>query len=250
MAIGPINYTGQQAQLDVDPLFALARQLEQRRAIRAEEEQRAAQIDLAQRKFDAEQAREGEWSSAVGSVLANPTTEGFQNLFRFTDKIDAAKQLLGNYTDAQRNRNLTAAMEVGGLLNAGNNDLALKKLQDRRVALVNAGESTEITDSIIADIESGDPARINRARGVAGTVIATSVDPEKAGALLDRLGYSATYQLDREKFEESRRHNLVSEGHDAARVDLSRAAGARAAAKGKGGKSGGYSDAQLDALLQ
>lgn len=258
MALGPINYSQNMAQLDVSPLFALARQLEANRANRAEEAQRDIQIGIAQAEQDRKVAADAAWQTDVKTAFENPTTENFQRLYQHSGKLDAAKALYSNYTDEQKTRNLNAAMEVGGLLNAGNNELALKKLKDRRTALANGGESTEITDSMIADLESGDAARVNHAKAKAGTVIAMSIDPEKAGPLLDRLGYGATYQLEREKFDETKRHNRATEGVADARLGISQAASARADRKAAGGGKGGggkgrkgaYSDAQLDALIK
>lgn len=238
MAIGPINYAGGQAELDVSPLYALAQQLELRKARKAQQQQQQQMLDLKRAEAERIAAAEASWQADVEAAFSNPTTENYQRLFRHTDKLDAAKTLLGNYSDEQRKRNLGAAVEVGGLLNAGNSDLALKRLQDRRQALINGGESTEVTDAMIADIESRDPARLQRAKATAGAVIAFT-DPEKSAEVLDRLGYSEKVKIDREQLDETKRHNRATEGVAAGNLSLSQQREGRIASDAKKSGSSG-----------
>lgn len=258
MAEGPINYAGMLTQPDFTPLLQGLQLRRQNKAIEAQTEIAQQKVDLATQEAQAKAQQNAAWQGAVGNALQNPTTENYQKLFAYPDRIDAAKQLLGNYTDQQKNRNLSAAMEVGGLINAGATDSAIAKLKDRRTALAQAGESTEITDHIIANLESGDPAKITQAKGLAGTVIAMTLG-DKAGPVLDSLGYGAKAE-DRKADNarqaaaqaETMRHNRAMEGNAAGNLSLARQREGRVAkgGGGKGGKKGAFTDSQLDALLQ
>jgi hypothetical protein len=63
----------------------------------------------------------------------------------------------------------------------------LQALKDRKAALAKAGESTEVTDQLISMIESGDPAKIKQAQGIAGFALANATGPDKIGSTLEAL---------------------------------------------------------------
>lgn len=186
--MGPIAYDQMLPQLDVSPLLQGLQIGEQRRFRRAQTEAQTLALSQAQAEADQKAARQAAYQADVDAVLKSPTPEGYQRLLlQYPEQREAINAGLDSYSDGQKSRNLDAAMSVAGLLSAGNTDGALKVLKDRKTAL-NGVESTEITDSLIGMLESGDPAKIMQAKGLAGFVISAQLG-DKAGPVLNRLGF-------------------------------------------------------------
>lgn len=240
----PINYSAMLTQPDFNPLMQGLQLRKQNRALDEQTKIQQQRIDLARQEAEAKTAKEVAWQADIGGYMANPTTQGIQDLFlKHPEQSTALKALADQQTGAQKTRNVNAAMRLGGFLNAGLNDQAVKDLEQRRAALAETGESTEVTDAALAAIKSGD---LTKAKAIAGIVIGGTLG-EDAGPVLDALGFSDKARRDAARDDrqerhqnESERHNRVMEGQGASRVGLSAAAGARAAAKGSGkGGSGG-----------
>jgi hypothetical protein len=258
--MSPIDYSALLTKPDFQPLMRGLQIRRENQQADAQEEYQQQRIGIAQQEIDAKAAKDAAWQTDIGSVMANPTTVGFQQLFlKHPEQAGAIKQASDAQTEAQKTRNVQAAMRLGGFLNAGLPDQAVKDLEQRRAALAEAGESTEITDAAISAIKAGD---MTKAKALAGMVIAGTLG-EDAGDVLDTLGYSEKARRDREKDDRdekrldlTERRVLNSEratsaaiagrSRDDARADRKAAGGG----KGGGKKGGAYSDAQLDALLQ
>lgn len=191
MAEGPINYSAQLVQPDFEPFMQGLQIRRQNRAQEAQQQHWDEQTAIQRQAAGQVAEKQAAWDTDIQSAMTAPTTENLTSLMlKHPDHYQAIKALSDQQGEVMQKRNLTAAMEVGGLISAGAIPQAITRLKDRRTALVGAGESTEITDHIIANLESGDPAKITQAKALAGTVIATTLG-EKAGPVLDSLGYGA-----------------------------------------------------------
>lgn len=244
----PINYSGMLTQLDLSPL---QRGLGMRRDNRQQDAQiqnQQAIRQLAEQKFSAEMANDQAYQQALTEFKANPTSQGVLDLSaRFPDHAKALEDGFKTYTAGQQQDIIRTTTTVLGALHAGNRDLAVQNLTERRDALRRAGVDTTHTDAAIKMVQSNDPAEQKQGQAYLAMVLTGAIGGEAASGILDRFGYGAKAEnqaADNARADataaETARHNRVMEGQGAARVDLSRAAGARAAAKGAGkGKSGG-----------
>jgi hypothetical protein len=164
--------------------------------------QRDRQLDIQQQQVDAEEAQRraqaaqlqakaqemAAYKQDAQSVISNPTPEGFRALLlKYPGMHESLKQSWDQYSEGQKERNVEAASQVYSALNSGRYDLALKLLQDRKDALVKSGESTDVTDSLIDMVKSGDQAKIKQAQGIAGFALAQATGPEKIGSTLEAL---------------------------------------------------------------
>jgi hypothetical protein len=232
--------------LDVTPLLQLAQVRQQKKRDEAQTEQDVArtaavqqQARIAATKEQERQSEELAWKFGVQNVFVDPSTESFTKLMaQFPNRITEIKTLSEAQSGAQRTRNVQAAMTLGGLVNSGMNDRAVAFLQERRGALVEGGESTEVTDDLIDALKKGETARV---KALSGMVIIGTLG-EGAPDVLETLGWGPKAQekaadnarADRAQAE-TERHNRKVEGQGDARVGLSREAGARAGRKGSGG---------------
>ncbi len=252
--MGPIDYNSMLTQLDLSPLLR-GRQLQlQRQENQAQIESQQARTAILQQEADRKAAEDAAWQSwAQGSRGKDLTAADWSDaMLRFPDRFQQLKAASDAQTASQRTRNVQAAMNLGGLLNAGLKDQALANLKERRAALAEAGESTEITDAAISAVQKGDLAT---AKQIAGSVILGTLGEDGLG-VMESIGWGpkakkaeADAALEREKFDETKRHNRASE---AAQVRDDVRADKKAAAGGKGGGkkgAGKFSDAQLDALI-
>lgn len=176
----------------------------------------------------AEEAEAADWQEHVEAALTRPTVTSLSALLSFPQRMEQVQQGLGGYSPGRVANNLNDAVSVAHALNVGKPKVALMALAQRRRGLQNGaqrpvdgdnnpaqpdrwGNSTEVTDALLGHIRSRDPERLEQAKGLAGMVIALSVDPEDVPAVLAR----AKFKDDRsaaEKREASRR--LPVDGED------------------------------------
>jgi hypothetical protein len=176
----PFDYFGQfVAPLQKD------RQLDiEQQQVKTQEALRKAQAAEAQRKLQ----QAALFQQDAQAVISNPTPEGYRALLlKYPDFHEGLKQAWDQYSEGQKDRNTEAASQVYATLQNGRPDLALQALKDRKAALAKAGESTEVTDQLISMIESGDPAKIKQAQGIAGFALANATGPDKIGSTLEAL---------------------------------------------------------------
>jgi len=253
----PINYSAMLAQLDVSPLLQLQQVQAQKRESAANEQYRQQQIGLLRQEAQEKAAQREAYDADVQVYMADPSSANLMGLIaKHPDQHQALRTMADQQDAAVKRRNFEAAMTLGGLVSAGQMDKALIVARKRREALANAGESTEITDSMITALQNGDAAAV---RAVTGLVIAASGEPNQTKPVLETLGWdAASRRAERDDARadaaavETQRHNRVTEGQGAARVRLSQQAGDRAATKAHAGtkpKAGAYTDAQLDGML-
>jgi hypothetical protein len=212
MAIGPIDYGSMLTQLDVTPLLQASQIRGQRKQGEAQTAAIQARTQLAKTELEAKAAKEAAWTASIGDVMKNPTTQGFNNLLlRYPDEAAAIKAASDAQTAGQRTRNVQAAMTLGGLVNSGMTDRALAFLQERKGALVEGGESTEVTDDLIDALKKGDTTRV---KALSGLVIAGTLG-DGAGDVLETLGWGPKAQRDAAKDErDAERLRLAQERED------------------------------------
>lgn len=254
--MGPINYGALQSQLDLSPLrqgFALRDQRTAQRDVIAERQQVR---QLAEAKFTAEQDEDKAYREALTGFSADPSPAALLDISaRFPDHSKALQEGFKTYTSGQQRDIIGTTVNVLGAVQAGNIDLAKRTLADRKEALQRAGVDTSHTDAAQRLIASDDPAVRKQGMAYLATVLSGAVGAEDAAKIMENFGIGAkaeredrrldvterTSALAERRIEESERHNRTMEGQGAARVDLSRAAGARAAAKaGATASSGAY----------
>lgn len=192
MAYEPYDYFGQfmrplqtNRQLDIQQQ-QVDQQGEQIRAVATEKQRKLQEAALFQQDAQA--------------VISNPTPEGYRALLlKYPDMHEGLKAAFDKYSDAQKERNVGAASQVYAALQNGRSDLALQLLKQRKDALTAGGESTEVTDQLIDMVQSGDPAKIKQAQGIAGFVLAQATGPDKIGDTLkslDSIGKRRTAVID------------------------------------------------------
>jgi hypothetical protein len=243
MAIGPIDYGSMLTQIDTTPLLQGFQVRDQRRDAQARTAVLERQTDIVESKEQRRQSDELAWKLGMQGVMANPSSEEFGKLaLQFPDKVAAIKAASDQQSAAQRTRNVQGAMTVGGLVNAGMYDQAKKFLTERKGALAENGESTEVTDDLIEALDKGDTTRV---KALTGLVISGTLG-EGAGEVLDTLGYSEKARRDAAKDErDERRADLADKREERmARATDAAIAGrnrddARADRKAAGGGSKG-----------
>jgi hypothetical protein len=252
----PINYTAGLAQLDASPLVQALGIRRQNQAQKAESQARAQQAQLARDKFVYDQQKDADYQEAVKAYQANPTPQALRDLgMQFPEQSERLVKAGDSYTTAAKQDLVGAGFSALGAIAAGNTPLAIDTLQRRRDGLANSGVDTSHTDAAIQMLKDG---KSKEATAYLSYAMSGLVGADHAASILDQLGYGAKAEDRRADNErqaagqaETARHNRVEEGQGAARVQLSREAGARAAKNGGGrSKKAPYSDAQLDALIQ
>jgi hypothetical protein len=130
----------------------------------------------------------------ASSVISNPSPEGYRALMlKYPEMHDSLKNAWDSYGEGQRQRDTEAASKVYAALSSGRTDLALQLVKDRKTALAGTGADTKTEDALIDMIESGDPAKIKQAQGMAGFALASAIGPDKIGPTLEALSnYSGT----------------------------------------------------------
>jgi hypothetical protein len=149
----------------------------------------------------------------AAQVISNPSPEGYRALMlKYPEMHDSLKSAWDNYGEDQKQRDTEAASQVYAALANGRSDLALQLLKDRKTAHANAGQDDKITDSLIDLVESGDPAKIKQAQGMAGFALASSTGPDKIGSMLEALGSGGgDYTLSPGSRRFDANNNLVAE---------------------------------------
>lgn len=260
----PINYSSMLEQLDVTPLLQGLQQRGVNRQIEAQAQLREQQGAALQAKAEQQAADDANWNAWVAN--GDHSLTGYQDaMLKFPGHFEQLKAGAEAQTAGQKTRNLQGAMRLGGFINAGLTDSAIADLETRRAALVQNGESTEITDAALAALKKGDIATAKKLAGIVitGTLGNDGVDVMKTlgwdegTARAERNEDRADRRLDQADARQAAADRRAAQS-DAraerreARADAREARMAAGGGKG-GGKKGGkgaYSDATLDALLQ
>ncbi len=186
MAEGPINYSGLLTQVDFSPLQQGLQLRNQKQAIQAQEQQRAAAVQLAENKFSAEQQEDAAYQQALGGYLSNPTPEALREIAsRFPDHQDALQKGADAYTTGQRNDLLKTGFGVLGALSVGKTDLALNMVVERSDALQKGGINTDQTDTLKQLIRDG---KIEEAKAYVSYAMSGLVGSDHVAGVMESLG--------------------------------------------------------------
>lgn len=261
-SIPPVNYGALQSQIDLSGLQNGFNMREANRVRQAEVETHRQTRQLATSKFEYDKAQDAEYKADVENYIKNGKTpeDLFKLQVRWPEKGERVAKAKDGYTMSQQQDMIKTGWSAIAALSANKPDLAKQELRNRVKALANAGIDTTQTQAAIDMIDAG---KTTEARNYLSFAMGGLTGIEHASSVLKTLGVGAEAEnVARDdaraeaQFEETKRHNRASEGVAGGRLALSQAAGARAERKanqpkggGKKGGKGGYSNADLDALL-
>lgn len=134
---------------------------------------------LQQRQLAESQAKEAEFQAALEDAMLTGDPRKIRALqLRFPEFTKGMKDAFDGLDRDARQADLTQIGSIFANLNAGNTGRAVETLRRRIEADRAAGQDTTDDEQILAEIESGDPARINAAKATVGIMLA-SVEPDK-----------------------------------------------------------------------
>lgn len=165
--------------------------LQRQQALDMQQQQQNAELQqakLQQAAYFQKIQQAQQYRQDAAEVIQNPSPEGYRALMlKYPEMHEGLKDAWSTASEQEKTRDVSAASQVYSALQNGRSDLALSLLKDRQTAMKNSGGDDKVTDSIIDMIESGDPAKIKQAQGIAGFVLANAVGPDKIGPTLDSL---------------------------------------------------------------
>jgi hypothetical protein len=142
------------------------------------------QLAAAQQQQQAAQ----QYQTDAQSVLSNPTPEGFRALMlKYPQMHEGVQSAFQNYSDTEQQRITGIASSVYSALSKGDPDSAASALSDYSAALKNAGMDTSVPDAALKLIQSGDPAKVKQAQGMAGMILMNAYGPDKGPDILKAL---------------------------------------------------------------
>jgi hypothetical protein len=149
----------------------------------------------------AEQVRQAallkSYQNDAAQVVSNPTPEGYESLMlKYPDQYQGIKAAWDQHGEEQQKRDLGLASNVYAAISSGRVDLALDTATKARDALKAAGEDTSQYDTAIQMLQSGDPAQIQKVKGLAGYIVAAATGPGRISDTLQALsGGGESYTL-------------------------------------------------------
>lgn len=178
----------------------------------AQQQKTAFSYQLAQAAREQQQAKD--YQADAAHVISNPTPEGYQALMlKYPQMHDSLQEAYKGYSDGEKQRDNEAASSVYAALSNDRPDVALDVLTQRKKALESAGQDTSMDDAVIQMLQSGDPAQIQKAKGLAGFVLASQAGPDKIGDVLDSLaGKKGGYTLQQGDYRYDDQGNLIAVG--------------------------------------
>lgn len=147
------------------------------------------QQDRAMQQQAAEemQARQGEFQAALDDAMMTGDPRKIQQLrMRFPEFTKGMKEAFDAMDEDQRRADLTQVGSIYANLNAGNTGRAVELLRGRIEADRAAGQADPQDEQILAELESGDPMRVNAAKATVGIMLA-AIEPDKFGETYGKL---------------------------------------------------------------
>jgi hypothetical protein len=251
MAMGPIDYGSMQARLDFSPLVQGLQLRQQKQNVEADNKRQDYVAQLARDKFTIDQQEHAAYLADVEAYKADPTPTRLRDIGLKHPEQAAALQKAGDsYTTAQKQDLIGTGFGALGALAA--------TLEKRIEALKNSGIDTSHTQAAVDMIKAG---KSKEATAYLSYAMAGLVGSDHAASVMETLGVGgkaddkrADNERQDRKLELDERRVSNSERATNAAISRGNAASARAdrkaAAGGKGGKKGAFSDSQLDALIQ
>jgi hypothetical protein len=133
-------------------------------------------------------ARQQGFEGAFSTWLQDPTMDGMSRLMAAYPEYHAQAQKVWETRQADaRQRDQTQLGEVFGALVNGQPDLAIKTVETRRTADLQAGKDTSDEDALLEMLRSDDPEEHQRARGMIAYELANSLGPDHFAAAIDKL---------------------------------------------------------------
>jgi len=152
----------------------------------AGQQAQAFKLQLAQAAQQQQAAQQ--YQTDAQSVLSNPTPEGFRALMlKYPQMHEGVQSAFQNYSDTEQQRITGIASSVYSALSKGDPDSAASALTDYSAALKNAGMDTSVADNALKLIQSGDPAKVKQAQGMAGMILMNAYGPDKGPDILKAL---------------------------------------------------------------
>lgn len=177
----------------------LAQQMLQQRQVAVQEQG----LGLEQQKFAAamaadqrERAQAESYAADVAKITQLPTDQQPQAIIALMQKYPKQSEALKRSYDTQdgaaRAADLREAGELYSLVRSGAPDKAALRLRKRIEADRAAGLDTSDDEEVAANLESGDPARVNAAAFHIGMAISTSAGPDKFASTYGALNPDQT----------------------------------------------------------
>lgn len=166
------------SQLIEDALFK-----QQQTAFQQQQEDRAAAMAAAQEQ----QRRGAEFQAALDEAMMSGDPRAIQRLrLRFPEFAKPYKEAFDAMDADARRADLTQIGSIYARVNAGDPKGAANILRQRIEADRAAGQADPQDEAILAELESGDPMRVNVAKGAIGIMLA-AVEPDKFGETYGKL---------------------------------------------------------------
>lgn len=150
---------------------------------RQQQEDRAAQQAAAELAA----VKEQEFQAALDEAMMTGDPRAIQRLrFRFPEFTKGMKDAFDALDEDVRRTNLTQVGSIYANLSAGNTGRAVELLRQRIEADRAAGQVDPQDEAILAELESGDPMRVNAAKATVGIILA-AIEPDKFGETYGKL---------------------------------------------------------------
>jgi hypothetical protein len=173
----------------------------------------AFQLQLAEAQRQQQQAQQ--YQTDAQSVLSNPTPEGFRALMlKYPQMHEGVQSAFQNYSEGEQQRVTGIASSVYSALSKGDPDSAASALTDYSAALKNAGMDTSVADNALKLIQSGDPAKVKQAQGMAGMILMNAYGPDKGAEVLKALAPDTKdgFTLNQGEYRYDANGNLIAVG--------------------------------------
>ena len=178
MAIGPIQYLPQPKAFDLQQGLQIGGAIRGIRDRSAAEEKAA----LAQKQADDLKLQ---YSTDLQEAFKSKSPQAFAMLTaKYPQQREAFKQSYSMISEDQKNNEIAVQGQVYNALNTGNQEVALKLVDERITATKNAGGDTSTLDSIRANIVT-DP---ELAKGSLMFSLSNSMEPDKFAKYIETKG--------------------------------------------------------------
>jgi hypothetical protein len=150
---------------------------------RQQQEDRVAKQEAARQGAEQEAA----FRDALEDAMMTGDPRAIMRLrLRFPEFTKGMKDAFDAMDEDQRRADLTQVGSIYANLNAGNTGRAVELLRGRIEADRAAGQADPQDEAILAELESGDPMRVNAAKATVGIMLA-AIEPDKFGETYGKL---------------------------------------------------------------
>lgn len=165
-------------QLMQDALFR-----QQQTEFQQQQQDRAAQM----RAMEEARVKEGAFQQALDEAMMSGDPRKIRALqIRFPEFTKPMKEAFDALDRDAKTANYTQVGSIFANLNAGNTARAIELLKTRVQADREAGQADPQDEAILAELESGDPMRVNAAKATVGIMLA-AIDPDKFDEVYGRV---------------------------------------------------------------